>query len=220
VSLVNFWRKKSRVALCVSASRLLPWNQTLSGLTPIRVGPEYQKYISRGASHQRLLLHWWEEAMHTTKPRRVNRKVYLICTGCPRPAIRATACLLVHAHCASQPTKLSKLSLNMPRFHVVPTTATLDLLAAAPDWSYSYATARPNISLRAGLLAFQHTHYAEWRRAVVYALSRHPQCSNSSSGAAACIIASPHKFILARNDVRSFPYNIPLPDSDLQHHPM
>ena len=31
--------KKSRVALYVSASRRLPWNQTLSGLTPIRVGP-------------------------------------------------------------------------------------------------------------------------------------------------------------------------------------
>ena len=68
--------KKRRVALYVSASRLLPWNQTLSGLTPMRVGPEYQKYMSRGTSHQRLLLHWWEEAMHTTKPRRVNRKVY------------------------------------------------------------------------------------------------------------------------------------------------
>ena len=70
----------------------------MSGLTPIRVGPEYQKYISRGTSNQRIQLHWWGEAVHTTKPRRVNRKVYLICTGCPRPAIRATACLLVHAH--------------------------------------------------------------------------------------------------------------------------
>ena len=31
--------QKNGVALYVSAPRLLPWNQTLSGLTPIRVGP-------------------------------------------------------------------------------------------------------------------------------------------------------------------------------------
>ena len=31
--------------------------------------------------------------MHTTKPHRVNRKVYLICMGRPRPVVQATACL-------------------------------------------------------------------------------------------------------------------------------
>ena len=35
--------------------------------------------------------------MHTTKPRRVNRNVYLISMGRPRPALQATACLLVQA---------------------------------------------------------------------------------------------------------------------------
>ena len=77
-----------------------------------------------------------------------------------------------------------------PLFWLSPTSQTA-LLARSPIvWNCRYS-GKPEANGTQALAAFEHTHYSVLQNAVVRLLANHQACTNDSSKAAACIVASP-----------------------------
>ena len=96
--------------------------------------------------------------------------------------------------CSSDAASASQRSVVGRRFHLLPTAATLKLLAPRSEealFGYTYSAHRPNQSAAAGLQAWQHTHFCAFQPVLIQALARHPACTNEPADAAICIVAAP-----------------------------